>query len=258
MQYRLRTLLITVTAIGVMLAWWLDHKRLSSHLRMREQQIGQLQRQVSQRTGYFLAPGIRFKTPDELVAFLKDGSDDDFVREEWGGWIGSHLSEQAVPQLIELLRYPNEDTRRHAAILLGWIGQKKCPSISDPIPALISAMDDSSRIVRVESTNAIRKYGPLAKEALPRLRQDMLRDNSYDAFKATLAVKDIDRTADIGPRLRDLFLAGEKGVRENVASYLPDHLPAAEAKQILMAQYERETSQEMQAALAQAMNKVKE
>jgi hypothetical protein len=73
-----------------------------------------------------------------------------------------------------------------------------------------------------------------------------------------MAIKEISPAEDIGPRLRELFLTGEKNVWKNVAFRLPDNLPPGEAKQLLMAKAERETDAESREILAQAMNKLKE
>ena len=78
------------------------------------------------------------------------------------------------------------------------------------------------------------------------------------SYLATLAVKEINPSEDIGPRLRDLFLAGENDVWKNVAFRLPDNLPPSEAKQLLIAKGERETDEESREILAQAMNKLKD
>ena len=105
---------------------------------------------------------------------------------------------------------------------------------------------------------ALSQFGPLASAALPRLHEIATRDLSHDAYMALLAIKEIDPREGIGPRLREFFLSGEKGVRANAATRLPDHLPAAEAREILMAQYERESNDEMRSIIAQAMNRIKE
>jgi HEAT repeat protein len=102
---------------------------------------------------------------------------------------GSYVADQSIGPLTELLRSPRDETRHHAAWLLGCIGSKKRPPAVDPIPALVSLLDDPSSRVRAEATSALRKFGTLAKEALPVLRKIMQRDHSFDAFMATMTVK---------------------------------------------------------------------
>jgi len=259
MRYRLRTLLILLVPVGVGLAWWRDHAQLSSRLELRERQVRQLQRQVDERVGGFIiASNIRFKSAAELIEFVSDATDEEFQKEDWSAFSSSYVAEQAIAPLAELLSSPNDEARHHAAWLLGVFGRKRRPPSVDPIPALVKAVDDPSPRVRAETIYAIGQCGQLASAALPKLRAIMQRDQSVDALFATLAVKEVDPSANIGPRLRELFLAGEPGVRENVAFWLPDHLPREEAKQLLMAQYERENNKDMREVLAQAMNKVKD
>jgi hypothetical protein len=258
LRFRLQTILLLIVPIGVGLAWWRDRTQLVSQLDLRERQIKQLQKQVDEQSGFFFSSNLRFKTPDELVEFVKRATEDEFSAEEWGLFAGSYVADQSVEPLVELLRSPRDETRHQAAWLLGVIGRKKRPAAVDPIPALVTLLDDPSSRVRAEATYAIRNFGTLAKEALPTLQKIMQRDLSHDAFTATLAVKEIDPSVQIGPRLRELFLAGGPIMRQNVASRLPDHLPAAEAKQLLMAAYEHETDNSTREALAQAMNRVKE
>ncbi len=258
MRYGLRTLLVLVVPIAIGLAWWRDHAQLTSQLDLNKRQIRQLQQQIGERGGFFVASNIRFKTPEELVEFVQTATDNEFMREDWSAWGNSHVAEQAVAPLAKLLSSDKEDARHHAAWLLGGIGRSKRPPTVDPIPALVAALDDSSSRVRAESSFALGKFGPLAQDALPVLLRIMRRDQSFDAYLATLAVKEINPSEDIGPRLRDLFLAGEKGVWQNVAFRLPDHLPAAEAKQLLIAKGEHETDSGSREILAQAMNKIKD
>jgi HEAT repeat protein len=257
MRYRLRTLLVLVAFAGIVLAWWLDHARLSLRLGLRERQIRQLQRQVDERLGVLFASNLRFKTPEELIEFVKTATEEEFDREEWSAFGNSHVAEQAIGPLTELLHSPSGVTRHHAAWLLGVIGRKRRPPTVNPIPALLKIIDDPSSRVRAEAIYAVGAYGSLARSALPALRQIMQRDHSHNAYLATLAVKEIDPAEDIGPRLRDLFLFGDRWVQINVASSLPDHLPPAEAKRILLEQNDREADPEMQEVLAQALNKIK-
>jgi hypothetical protein len=243
---------------GLGLAWWRDRTRLSSSLDLRDRQITQLQRQLDERGVSIVSANIRFKSPQELVEFVSRATEMEFEQEDWSAFGGSYVADQSIEQLADLLSSPRGATRHHAAWLLGLIGQKKrFPSV-DPISALVAVLDDPSSRVRVEALSALRQFGPLADSALSRLREVMDRDQSTEALLAALAIKQIEPATEIGPRLRELFLQGDVITRMNVMWHLPDHLPPAEAKQLLEAQYQRETDESVRQALAQAMNKVKE
>jgi hypothetical protein len=258
MRFRLSTLLILILALAIGLGWWRDHTTQARRLDLQSRQIKQLQQQVDVRTGVFVSSNIRFKTPEQLVEFVKRARDDEFNREDWSAWGNSYVAEQSVAQLAELASFPNDDTRLHAVWLLGLIGRNKRPLKADPIAALLGALDDPSSRVRANAFHAIGQFGPLATEALPKLREIMRRDQSQDAYFATMAIKEINPSEDIGFRLRELFLMGEKGVWKNVAFRLPDNLPPGEAKQLLLAKAELETDAESRETLAQAMNKIRD
>jgi len=258
LRFRLQTMLLLMVPVAVGLSWWRDHVQLASRLDMRERQVRQLQKEHEERIGLRVAPSLPFKTVEALLEFLKVATEEEFKKHSWSALADSPLGVQAVGPLAKLLRTPNADTRINAAWLLGQIGRKRKPPDVDPIPALITLLDDASQQVRSEAIYALGGYGSLAKEARPRLEKIMHGGRGSDALWAARAVKEIDPSTDIGPRLRELFLTGERGIRHNIAPWLPDHLPSAEARQLLISQYERETDQETREVLAQAMNKVKE
>jgi hypothetical protein len=261
MQYRLRTLLILIVPIAVGLAWWRDRSQLSSRLALREEQIRVLQRDlaIERQLGVPIFTGFRFKTASEMIEYINTcATDDDFQREAWGNFGNSDVVDGAVGQLVDVLGSSNEAKRYFTVFLVGEIGHKKRPLDFDPVPALIGLLDDPSLRVRANTYSAIGKFGSLAKSTLPRLREIMRRDLSHDAFLATLAVKEVDASEEIGTRLRELFFSNEQGVRCNVAHSIPDHVPANEARDFLMAEYERATDKVVRECIAEAMNKIKE
>jgi HEAT repeat protein len=183
---------------------------------------------------------------------------EEFQKENCGAWSSSPIAESAVESLAKLVSSPKEATRHHAAWLLGGLGSKKRPLAFDPVPALLAGINDPSSRVRGESFYALGNFGSAAAAALPALRKRMTQDQSHDAFMAALAVKEIDPQTDIGPRLRELFLAGDKHVWRSVATQLPAHLPPAEARQLLNAKSQAETDTQAREILAMALNKIKE
>jgi len=261
MQFRLRTLLILIVPIAVGLAWWRDRSQLSSHLVLREEQIRVLQRDLAweRQKGVPVFTGFRFKTANEMIEHINTcATDDDFQREAWGNFGNSDVVDGAVGQLVDVLSSPNEAQRYFTVFLVGEIGRKKRPLDFDPVPALIELLDDPSLRVRANTYSAIGKFGTLANSALPRLREIMRRDQSHDAFLATLAIKEVDPSEEIGARLRELFFSKEQGVRGNVALSIPDYLPAKEAKDFLAAEYERAPDKVVRECIAEAMNKIKD
>jgi hypothetical protein len=91
--------------------------------------------------------------------------------------------------------------------------------------------------------------------------------NPCDSFRALVlrlspgiwrAVKEVDPSEEISARLRELFFSEEQGVRCNVAHSMPDYLPAKEARDFLMAEYERATDKGVRECIAEAMNKIEE
>jgi HEAT repeat protein len=257
-RFRLQTLLLLMVPVAAGLGWWRDRVQLAARLDLRERQVRQLQADNERLNRPRVGPSMPYRTTEALVAFLKSATEAEFKEHTWSLLADSELGLRSVKALADLLKSPKPEVRHHAAWLIGQIGRKRKPPGQAAVPALIALLDDDSERVRAEAIYALGGYGSLAKEALPRLQKIMHRDSSADALWAMRAVKEIDPATDIGPRLRELFLTGERGVRHNVAPWLPDHLPSDEARDLLLAQYERETDQETREVLAQAMNKVKE
>lgn len=253
-RFRVQTILLLTLSVGLGLAWWRDRAQLSSRLEMRDRQVRQLQRQLDERSigGAFFS-NLRFKTPEELAEFLEVATEEEFLGEDWSMFAGSFVADQSIGKLVELTKSPRELTRKHAVQLLAWIGKHKRPPQPDPIPALIAAIDDPS--LQTQAIIALGHYGSVAQAALPRL-QEIMHSDQFDAFFATMAVKDIDPSENIGPRLRELFMSDSVFMRQNVASHLPDHLPTEDARRLLEAQYERETDDSVREVLAMALNKI--
>ena len=64
------------------------------------------------------------------------------------------MGARAVPRLIEALRDPDANVRRHAARTLG-----KNPRAADAVPALRELLDDPEPIVREAAVEALQRAG---------------------------------------------------------------------------------------------------
>ena len=260
--FRLRTMLLLMVPVAVGLGWWRDRVRFESLLDMRERQVRQLRTELQNaRLNARKDPYVPFATIDEMIEFLQVATEQEFKQKNWSAFAKSDLAVHAVGPLTRLLGTSDSADsvqRHHAAWVLGQIGRNRRPPDVVPVPALMALLDDESDRVRAEAIYALGGYGSLAKPAPPHLDQIMHGPNGPDALWAARAVQEIDRTIDIGPRLRELFLTSERGVRHSIALLLPDHLSPVEARQFLATQYERETDHQTREILAQAMNKVKE
>ena len=257
-RFRLQTLLLLMVPLAAGLGWWRDRAQLAARLDLRERQVRQLQEENEKLNRPRVGPSMPYRSTEALITFLKTATEDEFKERTWSLLADSELGLKSVAALAELLKSPKPEVRHHAAWLIGQIGRKRKPPDQAAVPALIALLEDESDRVRAEAIYALGGYGSLAREALPHLQKIMHQEMSSDALWAMRAVKEIDPATDIGPRLRELFLTGERGVRHNVAPWLPEHLPPDEARDLLLAQYQRETDQETREVLAQAMNKVKE
>jgi len=258
MRFRLRSLLAIVLLFGLGLGWWRDRAQVAMRLDLRERQVRLLQMKMSRRPNLVAASNPHLATSDTLIGFVETASDDEFRKQNWGQFASSEIADQSVVSLANLLGSRSEATRRHAVWLLGQVGRKRRPPTINPVPSLICALYDPSSRVRAEAIYALGGYGRLAREALPHLEKLANCEQAEDALWATRAVKEIDASIDIGPRLRELLLCGKPGVRRTVALLLPDHLPFAEAQEMLLEEYEKETDDATRDVLAQAMNKISE
>lgn len=93
-----------------------------------------------------------------------------------------------IPALVERLRSPRDDIRRHSALKLGQLGRKAAVAV----PALRHALSDQDRLVRLSAAKALSDIGPAAKEALPELIAVLEQE---DLVRAVLALRRIDEAA---------------------------------------------------------------
>jgi HEAT repeat protein len=144
----------------------------------------------------------------EAVPALRDVLDDPDgeVRREAAFALGAmgEAASPAVPQLTELLQDPDMNVRYAAAYALGKIGPQameakselvkrlaspdrflglvaawalarvhpECPATSPKsVPVLVKALEQPAPMVQLEAIEALRCLGPLAKDALPGLRE---------------------------------------------------------------------------------------
>ena len=83
---------------------------------------------------------------------------------------------KVVPALIDALDNGNKNIRINSARALGSIGV----DAGDSVPKLIVTLDDLDSEVRVEAANALGGIGAPSANALPRLREISERDNYVD------------------------------------------------------------------------------
>ena len=79
------------------------------------------------------------------------------------GALGPAANRETVPALIEALQDEEKGVRITAALVLGSLG----PAAKDAVPALIQALED--RGISGKVAEALGKMGPTAREARPRL-----------------------------------------------------------------------------------------
>ena len=92
-----------------------------------------------------------------------------------------------VSHWVEALKSPDAKQRKTAVTKLGNVG----PADEAVLPALLGALNDADAAVRREAILALMKYGPGAREAVPRLTD--LRQSDRDAQVRTLAAKALEK-----------------------------------------------------------------
>ncbi|MCX7015949.1 MAG: HEAT repeat domain-containing protein [Candidatus Sumerlaeota bacterium] len=108
-------------------------------------------------------------------------------------------AKEAVPALIEVLRYEDQHPRMFAALALAMIGPDAAPAV----PALVRAMEDAGSsdsptanymYVRAAAAFALGMIGPAAREAVPALARFM-EDNGGKAGGAAQGFRTYQRAA---------------------------------------------------------------
>lgn len=82
--------------------------------------------------------------------------------------------EEAVPDLVPLLKSENKDLRRRVVWALGNIGTKAS------IEGLATGLDDENQFVRQYVCEALEKAGPKAEFAVPQLAQRLEKDSFWE------------------------------------------------------------------------------
>lgn len=93
----------------------------------------------------------------------------------------------AVPALTNALRDPHTALQQQASAALG--------QMPEAVPALITALDDPSYDVRTHACLALRKLGPQASNAVPRLMQIVTNEPGAIVTLATFALSSIGQPA---------------------------------------------------------------
>ena len=106
-----------------------------------------------------------------------------------------------IPQLLDLLRHPEDYVRSSTAFAVGMIGEKEPELVQPCFTELINLLGDCSRHARWQAAMAIlsigRMHPQLVREAIPKW-VDLLRDSDKTVLGAALSA--IGEIADTDPR----------------------------------------------------------
>jgi HEAT repeat protein len=136
----------------------------------------------------------------------------------------------AVSALVEALRAPNPEHRRHAMWVLRDIG----PEAADATPALIEALRDEAPVYGMSipdcARDALGRIGPAARAAVPALTRDLRAADAHTRFTAAKAlVRITGRATPYLPFILDLLAAADWQVRREAFLFLEEIGPAAGA-----------------------------
>lgn len=247
MQFSLRGALLLFVIVALVLGWWIDRRRLTKRIELREKQIWGL-KQPKGMGGP--SEQNRFASADEFLQVLRSARNENEFLEAAGPFALAEGATEALPGLMGLLRDPSPEIRSRSLTVLAWMGRRAARAVPEVIPLL----DDESSSVRANAMWMLGECGDAARDALPPLRRRMMDDDSPEAAFATETVSKIDSSADVGDRLRQLLHNKLPGNRWTAAQHLPEHVEAAVARRLLEARYEIEDDPTTRDIIAFSLN----
>jgi HEAT repeat protein len=243
-------MLAVFVVVAIALGWWLDHRRLTKRIELREQQLWHLQ----QPRGFPGAPEEnRLGSVDEFLELLRRADENEFM-DKAGPFVATDLAVEALPGLVHVLREPDPSLRTRSLQVLAWMG----PRAAKAIPKVIALLDDESESVRWSAMRVLAECGPVAEDALPLLRRRMMDDSSPEAAIAAATVTKIDPSANVGERLCQLMSNSLPVNRWTAAQYVPDYVEPGVAQKLLEARYEVEDDATTCSMIAMSLNRLKE
>jgi HEAT repeat protein len=232
MRFTLRDVFWLLLVVALGLGWWTERTRLRRQLDVADARLKvfETQLEITYKVDGMVWPhgplgaGVSFhdRQPPLSVAEFLDllKSDDEaglfessLVRNQ-----GEPLRDDLLPPLLELLDSDKQVWQERAVLTLGYLKSKPDVVVPKLIPFL--ATTDPNRLeLQSNALAAIGKYGPLAHEAIPAVRQ-LMNDNS-SPFAATAAwqLRQIDpaAAADIEERLVELLNHPHRNNRQTAA-----------------------------------------
>jgi HEAT repeat protein len=254
-------LLFLVLVAAVLLAWWRDHRRMASQLQLANLQIQELKKwrgfsieSVTSAESAEDPPGS-LKSKEALVALVRNARGDWYeFQDALSATRNKPLAEAAVPELVELLGSDEALIRTRAAAALAQI--HKNPKIA--VPALIPLLNDPEPNVQWHAANALADYKGEARSAIAELRKKVMDDDSPIAAHSAICIWQIDSDAIIGDRLAELTTNRLKQNKSIAIRNLRQHVPPDVARLVLTRAFEAESDQEIQTAIARALNQLSE
>jgi HEAT repeat protein/predicted Ser/Thr protein kinase len=136
--------------------------------------------------------------------------------------LNNRITTNAVPELVQLLEHKDSEVRQHAASLVSHhIGVVRAKD-TFALPALIKGLNDSNEYVREYMAIALSKFGSEAEQVVPALLgalKDRSRRVRIAAVRALTAV-DAGQTAMVVPVLKEAVANGDARDRHWAAVYL--------------------------------------
>lgn len=198
-QLQLTTLFIFTGFVCAVCAWWGDHSSLVDRVRELELENRIHRDHGAKMRAQILDPTFRWNlnhtwsTTDKFIQMVReDPPHDEFAKKSTAGndlyrkgvrsiaIAKDPFFRDSVKQLRELLNHPNERIRLRALIALRYIQELSPDRIIDVASEIVSRvaalLDDPSGLVVGEAIIVLRLFGPLARDAVPALR-DKLQDD---------------------------------------------------------------------------------
>jgi len=265
-QLRLSTLLVLMLLIGVMFAWYADHRRqvarqqkLETQTKMQGEQIAILQKQAA-RQGASAGIFYYWASADQFIASLKQAEDENFLQMAPSfSRADGPAFKAGIEQVIELLGSDVLQEKKRAITAISFMLQankeRMVPFGEAAVARLTPLLRDPDSGVQGETIGVLGRFGPQAKGALPELKKIMLDDKDHWAAFSARSVALIEPSEDIGPRLIELIERKHRGWY-TAAVELPQHVSAEVARKVISKRYEAAENDVERNMAVHALNRV--
>jgi hypothetical protein len=191
-------------------------------------------------------------TPTEFVALVANDDDWTKLQDVLLPFRSSPARDEAVADLLDLLANPDDEVRARSLSALAQIKRRG----EVVVPAMIPLLDDPATNIQWHAADVLGEFGDESEAGIATLERKMMDNECEIATYAAVALKKVDSSVDIGPRLVELTKSPIRENRWRAVTHLPDHVSAEVAERCLTTVFAAEEDAEIRMLIADELNRL--